>query len=234
MPFGAGLAHTSLAPVFYRVCGFTTYIIKMQPPEPTDFGVTGVFMPNLRKFTLTVMLVFAAISASAETMVISEQEFNRTLELAKSAYLGKDYSGAVEQYTKAAKWGHKHSQFVLGSMYKSGLGTDKDLITGYAWMATAAENRNKDYRRDARKLLKSFDAGQREQAESLTAQIKSHYGMKATGVRCRNESRTGTNLKTVSCRRTNLAANGDYIVPVYPGDSIAATEESSSSQMSGT
>ena len=191
-------------------------------------------MPNFRKMIFTTLLLATAFHANAETMVITQTEFNNTLQAAKSAYLGKDYSTAALEYTKAAKWGHKHSQYVLGMMHKAGLGTAKDPVTAYAWLATAAENRNKDYRRDARDVLKTLSDANEDTAKALTSELKSRYGMKATGVRCKRDGRTGSNLKTVVCRQTNVLANGDYIVPVYPSDSLATTTKSSSSDKSGT
>ena len=149
---------------------------------------------------------------------------------AKSA----QYSTAATEYTKAANWGHKHSQWVLGKMHEAGLGTEKNPITAYAWLATAAENRDRDYRRDAHDLLKSLSDADQDKAKALTAELKSRYGMKATGMRCNKDRRTGSYVKTVVCYRTNMSADGDYVVPVYPADSLATTVKSSASDKSGS
>ena len=191
-------------------------------------------MSNLSKGIFTMLLVTAAFSASAETEVITQRHFNDALESAKTAYVSGDYAIAAEAFEKTAKWGDKYSQYLLGTMYSSGKGVEKNSATAYAWLAAAAESRNKDYRRAANQLSKSLSDSEKQAGEKLAAKLLSHYGMEATGVRCKRDGRVGSNIKNVVCQHKNLASNSDYIVPVYPSDSLATTTKSSFSDKSGT
>ena len=191
-------------------------------------------MPNLMKGMFTTLLLVTVSSASAETQVITQQEFNNTLEAAKTAYVGGDYAAAAQTFEKTAKWGDKYSQYLLGTMYSSGKGVEKDTSTAYGWVAAAAESRNKDYRRAAKQLSKGLSGSEKQRAEAFAADLIVNYGMEATGVRCKRDGRTGSNIKNVVCSHKNLASNGDLIVPIYATDSLATTEKSSSSDKSGT
>lgn len=51
----------------------------------------------------------------------------------------KDYAKAIEHYTKAANAGHAGSQFNLGLIYKTGIGTAPDLKKAKHWLELAAE-----------------------------------------------------------------------------------------------
>lgn len=206
----------------------------MNAPEPVVFGVTGVAMSKFTKGTFATLLIAVTFSASADISVISKQEFNAVLAAAQAAYVAENFELASNSYEKAAKWGDKYSQYVLGTMYSSGKGVEKSAETAYAWLHTAAESRNKDYRRAAKQLAKSMSATEVQKAEALATELIDLYGMEATGVRCKRDGRTGSNIKTVVCQHQNLAANGDYIVPVYSSDSLATALKSSSSQESGT
>lgn len=54
--------------------------------------------------------------------------------------VAKDYSTAVEYYTKAANRGYSQSQLYLGLAYENGEGVVKDLDLAMAWYKKAAEN----------------------------------------------------------------------------------------------
>ena len=69
-------------------------------------------MPNSIKFIFAALLLAVATQVGAETTVISEQEFNNTLQSAQDAYVAKDYTTAVGEFSQLAKWGDKHSQFI--------------------------------------------------------------------------------------------------------------------------
>ena len=183
-------------------------------------------MPNLAKILIALLATAVAFSVNAETRTVSQKEFNNTLDLAKAAYLENDFSSAAEHYEKAALMGDKHSQYVLGNLYTSGRGVERDAALGYAWIATTAENRDQAYRRSAKNTLKSLDGAEKARAESLAAELKAQYGMKATGVKCKKDASLGTNIKATVCKHRKLAANGDLIVPVYSDGAYASTIKS--------
>jgi hypothetical protein len=50
-----------------------------------------------------------------------------------------DFAGARKRYLQAARYGDKPSQARLGEMYWNGQGVAADHVTGFLWMALAAE-----------------------------------------------------------------------------------------------
>ena len=49
----------------------------------------------------------------------------------------QNYKAAVNWYTKAAEYGHKHAQHHLGMMYHKGLGVEKNEQTAKKWWGRA-------------------------------------------------------------------------------------------------
>ena len=52
--------------------------------------------------------------------------------------------GALDYYERAAAWGHKKAQYLLGLMHFQGDGTPVDRALGLAWLTLAAERNHGD------------------------------------------------------------------------------------------
>src|SRR5512144_1066015 len=95
----------------------------------------------------SALWVFAAAAVAANTWASDPAQFERvqddayfnSLREATSAYDAKDYARAFALNQRAACAGDKTSQAILGRMYLLGQGTERNDLTGYAWIKLAAE-----------------------------------------------------------------------------------------------
>ena len=81
-----------------------------------------------------------------------------------------DLERAVNYYTYAASKNHMIAQYVLGKMYIDGVGVEKDLVTGHAWLEIAANQGDDIAKKELDKLDKIFGISQKE-----AARIKFNY-----------------------------------------------------------
>jgi len=158
----------------------------------------------------TVLSVSFSLQASEQ---ISPDTLDQTMSDAKNAVAEENYTQAFELYSKAAHWGHKGAQYILGELYMMGKGVARDPVVGYAWLEVAAESRVHEIVRARNQAKKELSDKQRTEAEALAVQIEASYGLTAAGVTCKREIRTGTNIKRINCYHHNLTATGELIVP---------------------
>jgi len=146
---------------------------------------------------------------------ISPALLDQTVLDAQQAIEAQDYETAFKMYQKAAQWGHKGSQYVLGELYLRGKGVAKDPVLGAAWLEVAAEAPDRNFRKARTSALKQLSDPQKTKAEQLAQKLAAAYGMEAAGVDCRKEAMLGTNIKTVNCTHQRITAEGNLVVPDY-------------------
>ena len=96
--------------------------------------------------------------------------------LAVHAYGKKDFAFAIQMYEVAAAWAYKPAEYNLAIMYARGQGVPVDLPRGLAWMALAAERKDKRYV-DAREVIYAeLTKEQFEQANGIWRELKKTYG----------------------------------------------------------
>src|SRR5204862_1908110 len=83
------------------------------------------------------------------------------------AYQNKQYDRAFELLQRNACAGDKQSQFELGGMYLLGQGAEPDALKAYAWMRSAAETGDLDFRGAADRLAAQIPPVHHEAAEAL-------------------------------------------------------------------
>ncbi len=166
---------------------------------------------QIRLYVLLTTLLAAAGTTHAAT--ITEQELNQTLIDASNAVQERQYDHAFALYQKAAKWGDKYAQFVVGNMYHLGTGTEQDNVAAYAWLKTASEARVREYRQALKDAEQALSASQMTRAEQLAENLIENYGMKAAGVICKKAARIGTNIRKMQCTHNNRTGSGKIRVP---------------------
>ncbi|TAN00314.1 MAG: sel1 repeat family protein [Rhodanobacteraceae bacterium] len=93
----------------------------------------------------------------------------------------KDYTGALDAYTRAAYWGNKVAQYDLGEIYLHGLGKIRaDPARGVAWLGVADEAHNPDYDRALVGAYKALKPSERKRAEAIWAGLQATYADKLT------------------------------------------------------
>lgn len=141
---------------------------------------------------------------------ITAAEYKHNLHDGIHAYNRRDYARAFPLLKRAACAGDKTSQALVGQMSILGQGTQKDDLTGYAWIKTAAEFHFTDFTRLARRLERALSPERRVVANERAQRFLSDYGMRTTQMGCRGESRHGAHMiDTVVC--TPADAGGPYV-----------------------
>lgn len=91
---------------------------------------------NKRIAALTVLLVIATgVLLSIGEPTMKERDINAALD---KAYKAGDFETAAELATKYAKQGNIHSQVMLGTLYRKGLGVPADPAKALDWYGLAA------------------------------------------------------------------------------------------------
>ena len=116
------------------------------------------------------------------------------------AYQKKEYERAFELLSRNACAGDKQSQFELGGMYLLGQGTEPDALKAYAWMRSAAESGDIQFRQAADALAAQIPPVHHDAAEALVGATIGRYGLKATHMSCGPASALGSHLVRVECR----------------------------------
>lgn len=153
----------------------------------------------MNKSTLWIMglLAFSAVASAADNAAferVSAGKYQDMLREGGLAYDHKDYARAFELNRRTACAGDKTSQAILARMYLLGQGVARDDFTGYAWIKLAAEFKFGDYTALAGKIEAAFTPAQRTQADARAAELRKNYGIAATNISCRGESRHGVYL----------------------------------------
>lgn len=147
--------------------------------------------------TLALLLLTNCLAHAADDALFERMQgdaYKAMLRDATTIYDRKDYARAFEMNHRAACAGDKTSQAILGRMYLLGQGTEKDAITGYAWIKVAAEFRFGDFTALAKKLEDAMTPEQRAQGSARADALRKDYGMAATNMSCRGESTHGVYL----------------------------------------
>jgi hypothetical protein len=151
-------------------------------------------------FLVATSPLFAAPASYDEFDRVYPAEFRDTLRDAKLAYGKEDYATAFRLFERTACAGDKASQSALGRMYLLGQGTERDDLTGYAWLKLASEVIFPGYQRIVRDIEAALDAKQLALAREGAKQLAELYGIGATRISChKNASRQGFIVDEIIC-----------------------------------
>jgi hypothetical protein len=175
------------------------------------FTTKGNKLMRIRQTLIaTALLIFSTPLLADNT--ISPRLLDDTLEQAQTAVAERDYDTAFNRYSLAAQWGDKSAQFVLGQLYLMGKGTDVNTITGYAWLLTAAEAPVREFRKELKSVRKTLSDTEIKKASKLAEDLIAQHGMKAAGVLCEKDARTGTHIRIVTCQHRQFTPAGRMVV----------------------
>jgi TPR repeat protein len=153
----------------------------------------------MKKSALWIMALLAAATAASATdnavfERVSADKYADMLREGGLAYDHKDYAHAFELNKRTACAGDKTSQAIIARMYLLGQGVTRDDFTGYAWIKLAAEIKFGDFTSLSKKIEAALTPAQRTQADAKAAELRKNYGLAATNINCRAESRHGAYL----------------------------------------
>jgi hypothetical protein len=125
-------------------------------------------------------------------------------------------------YRRNACTGDKSSQFALGSMYLYGEGTTADGLKAYAWLASAAEAREPQYRNALENLEKAIPAEH--------CAMRAEAGTKISKLECKPPIDPRTGYVEVSIDRTKAHLTEQpfsalpHVRPLPPGTTRTTPE----------
>jgi hypothetical protein len=153
----------------------------------------------MNKFALWTIgsLAIAAVASATDNSVFERMPAEKYAEMLRDgglAYDHKDYARAFELNMRTACAGEKTSQAIIARMYLLGQGVARDDYAGYAWIKLAAEIKFGDFTSLSRKIEGALKPAQLAQAQAAAAELRKNYGLAATNMSCRGESRHGAYL----------------------------------------
>lgn len=93
----------------------------------------------------------------------------------------KDYTAALNAYTRAAYWGDKVAQYDVGEIYLHGFGRIRaDPARGVAWLGIADETHDPDYDSALVAAYKSLKPEERKRADRIWTELQTTYADKLT------------------------------------------------------
>lgn len=129
-----------------------------------------------------------------------------------NAYGERDFGKAIERFRKAAYYGDKASQAIIGEMSWSGVGVERDRVMALVWMDLAAERGYPRFVNTRNGYWNALSPAERQRARDRVDNIYAQYGDAVTEPRLAKELRRGRSKMTGS-RVGSLSSNMQIIVP---------------------
>jgi hypothetical protein len=117
-----------------------------------------------------------------EQVVMTSEAFLGAHPDLKYRLTGLDWHGkqnwarALEDFRRAARYGDKPAQGMLGEMYWNGQGVDVDRATAYAWMDIAAERAYPVLLAKREQYWNAMSEAERERAVAIGTTMMDEYG----------------------------------------------------------
>jgi hypothetical protein len=148
----------------------------------------------MKKSLFAAIVVCAAVAHASDNAGFERVPTDKYADMLREggiAYDHKDYARAFELNKRTACAGDKTSQAILARMYLLGQGIARNDYAGYAWIKLAAEIKFGDFTSLSRKIEGALTPPQLAQAQAAAAELRKNYGLAATSMSCRGESRHG-------------------------------------------
>lgn len=128
------------------------------------------------------------------------------------AYGDKEYGKAIERFRKAAYFGDKASQAIVGEMLWSGLGGERDRVMALVWMDVAAERGYPRFVNTRNGYWNALAPAERQRARNLADKLYEEYGDAVTEPRLARALRR-ERAKMTGSRVGSLSSNMQIIIP---------------------
>jgi hypothetical protein len=126
-----------------------------------------------------------------------------------------EHAGALVDFQRAARYGDKPSQSMLGEMHWQGVGTPVDRGMGYVWMDLAAERGYPLMLAKREHYWASMDEAERARALAMGAQMYDEYGDAAAKPRLERELKRARRNMTGS--RVGSVGRLEILIPTPGG-----------------
>ena len=129
-----------------------------------------------------------------------------------NAYRDSKYSEAMERFLKAAHYGDKASQAIIGEMLWSGVGVAPDKVMALVWMDVAAERSYPRFVNTRNGYWNALTPAERQRARNLVDNLYAEYGDAATEPRIASALRR-ERVKMTGSRVGSLSSNMQIVIP---------------------
>jgi hypothetical protein len=131
-----------------------------------------------------------------------------------SAYQNREFDKAIERFRKAAWYGDKASQAIVGEMLWSGVGTASDKVMALVWMDLAAERGYPRFVSTRNGYWNALTPAERQRARNLADKLFDEYGDAVAEPRLAKALRR-ERTKMTGSRVGSQSTNVQIIVPGY-------------------
>ncbi len=129
-----------------------------------------------------------------------------------NAYAQGDFATAMQRFRKAAEFGDKASQAIVGEMLWSGKGVERDQVMALVWMDVAAEREYPRFVDTRNRYWNALTPAERQRARNLAENLYAEYGDAATEPRIARALRRERSKMTGS-RVGSMANNVKIVIP---------------------
>lgn len=144
----------------------------------------------------------------------------RWRSVALGEYKKQNYTKAMRDFKRAAKYADKFSQSMVAHMYWEGLGTTPDLPLAYAWMDLAAEREYYNFVVQREAYWTQLNENQRAEALRRGQLVYTEYSDSITKPNMDKALRQAT--RNITGSRTGYVSGGLYVTDVN-GNEIPAS-----------
>lgn len=162
---------------------------------------------------LTAVLVTASVSsyATSNEDVLDIDTYNKHISDAMELYQASDYDAALPLIEVSAMRGDKTSQYVLGTMYLNGQGTEQDLIKSYSWLTVANEQKSPHWKKPLEMLDEKLPADFLDLAKTEAEKYVEQFGVKTQQLKCRNIKTLGSKKGSHLCLKSEVKPGYYYV-----------------------
>ena len=129
-----------------------------------------------------------------------------------NAYAQGDFTTAMQRFRKAAEFGDKASQAIVGEMLWSGKGVERDQVMALVWMDVAAEREYPRFVDTRNRYWNALTPAERQRARNLAENLYAEYGDAVTEPRIAGALRRERSKMTGS-RVGSMANNVKIYIP---------------------
>jgi hypothetical protein len=184
------------------------------------------FSSSLTFFAAVLLCLQAALAVAQEPVghraVPLDSKRLEVHDRADRTYRQTDYKRAFDIYrNELAEMGDKYGQYMVGYMYLTGKGIEKDRIVASAWFRLAAERGGDQVTAMSDKLWLSLNPSQQSQSDELFVTLRKQFGDLALVMKATRDDRDKLRARTGS----RLGISTSALLIIDPNDPSASSLE---------
>ena len=167
----------------------------------------------LAKLSIFFMILsFSVLShAVSDNKIIKANDYNRSLKSAIMLYKKDNYLKALPALELFARRGDKMAQYIVGTMYLNGQGSEQDLLKSYAWLTVANEQKSKAWLKPLEMLQEKLPNDFLVLAKEEGIKYIDNFGITTQRLSCKNVKTIGSRTPKHHCKNLHVRKGYFYI-----------------------